>query len=93
MYGANYRNRIAELDQIIIQHSKPHRMQLPKHQAAFFRLLANVLYYILSGSSRVEVLAAQLWNRYYRTNATDAIPEKPEELDLQFEVCKMYVHD
>jgi hypothetical protein len=86
-YGANYKNRVAEPEQIIIQHSKPHRMRLPKHQAAFFRLLSNVLYYILSGNSRVGVLAAQLWNPYYRPNPTDTIPEEPEELDLQTEVC------
>jgi hypothetical protein len=90
MYGANYRNRVAEPDRIIIQHSRPHRMRLPKHQAAFFRLLANVLYYVLSGSSRVGVLAAQPWNPYYRTNATDAIPEEPEELDLQIPVCQCF---
>jgi len=90
MYGANYRNHIAEPDQIIIQHSKPYSMRLPKHQAAFFRLLANVLYYILSGSSRVGVLAAQPWNPYYCSNAMNAIPEEPEELNQQIETRPIY---
>jgi len=64
-------------------------MRLPQDQAAFFRLLSNVLYYIVSGSTRVGVLAAQPWNPHYHPNP-DTTPEEPEDLDLQIEVWKCY---
>ena len=95
-YGANYKNRITDPDQIVIQQSRPYRIRLPKHQAAFFKLLANVLYYILSGSSHVGVLAAKPWNEYYRYRfMTDAIPEEngsdTDKRNEPVEVCKMFV--
>ena len=94
-YGANYKNRVAEPDQIVIRQSRPHRMRLPKHQAAFFKLLANVLYYIVSGSSCVGVLAAKPWNKYYCYRfMTDAIPEENgSDADVPnepVEVCKCF---
>ena len=76
-YGADYKTRAAQPDQVIIQQSRPYRMRVPKHQAAFFKLLSDVLYYIVSGSSSVGVLAAKPWNKYYRhRNTPDVIPEE-----------------
>lgn len=65
-YGAGYKTRVAEPDQIVIQQSKPPRIRRPKDRAAFFKLYSNVLYYIFSGSRRVGVLASKSWNGYYR---------------------------
>ena len=49
-YGANYRQHVHDLQQIIIKQSV---MRYPKEQASFFRLFANVLYYLVSGNSSV----------------------------------------
>jgi hypothetical protein len=70
-------------------------MWVPEHQAAFFRLLSDVLYYIVSGSSRVGIFAAKPWTPHCRPNTTDVIPEESsgsdtEESDLQIEVYKCF---
>ena len=58
--------KVDEPEQVVIEKSKPFRMRFPEHQAAFFRLLSNVLYYLVSGFSNVGYLAADEWNPYYK---------------------------
>lgn len=41
-------------------------MRRPHDQAASFRLLANVLCYLVSGESGVGYLAKDEWNPWYR---------------------------
>ena len=50
-------------------------MPEPKHQAEFFKLLSKVLYYIVSGNSRVGVLTRQPWSEQIGTKKADAQPE------------------
>ena len=57
MYGANYRQQVPDPQHIIIKQSAPFRMRYPKQQASFFRLFANVLYYLVSGNSSVGYMA------------------------------------
>ena len=64
-YGTEYLNRVQDPAQITIQQSRPYRMWNPRHQADFFRLLANVLFYIVKGEGNVGFLAAQPWNPCY----------------------------
>jgi hypothetical protein len=57
---------VAAAEQVIIHKSRPFRMRFPDQQAEFFKLLSYILYYIVSGCSKVEFLAAQDWNIYYK---------------------------
>jgi hypothetical protein len=41
-------------------------MRNPKHQANFFKLLAKVLYYMVSGNSDIGYLAKDEWNPYFK---------------------------
>jgi len=66
LYGSEYRQRVRTPEQIIIHQSRPFRMRFPKQQANFFRLFANVLYYLVSGNSHVFYLAKDESNPYYR---------------------------
>jgi len=97
-YGAEYKKHVPIPDEIIIQQSRPFRMRVPKHQADFFRLLSKVLYYIVSGNSRVGVLAAQPWNKYFVLEKGGEMPEEigtnADEADegrRQPEACKVIV--
>jgi len=66
MYGSEYRQRVRNPEHIIIHQSRPFRMRFPKQQANFFRLFADVLYYLVSGNSHVFYLAKDENNPYYR---------------------------
>lgn len=65
LHGAEYKNRVIPPTQIIIQQSRPFRMRKPSDNAAFFELVAKLLYYLVSGQSRTGYLAAERWNKYY----------------------------
>jgi hypothetical protein len=52
---------------VSIQQSRPFRMRFPQHQAAFFRLFAKLLFYLVSGYSSVGYLAADEHNPYYQS--------------------------
>ena len=65
-YGANYRQQVHDPQPITIKQSVPFRMRYPKEQASFFRLFANVLYYLVTGNSSVGYLAKDESNPYYR---------------------------
>lgn len=41
-------------------------MRFPQEQAKFFRLFADVLYYLVSGNSYVFYLAKDESNRFYK---------------------------
>jgi len=41
-------------------------MRMPEEQASFFELLTKVLYYVISGYSKVGYLGADNWNKYYQ---------------------------
>lgn len=66
MYGEEYLKRTKNPHKVFIQKSIPFRMRFPQHQAEFFKLLSNVLYYLVSGYSNVGYLAAAEWNPYYK---------------------------
>ena len=78
-------------EEIIIQQSQPFRMRKPGDQADFFRLLSKVLYYIVSGNSRVGFLAAQQWNPYFVAVKGGKKPEDPDRGRHRPEVCKTVV--
>jgi len=66
LYGSEYRRRVPHPEQIIIHQSRPFRMRYPKQQAKFFRLFADVLYYLVSGNSHVFYMSKHESNPYYR---------------------------
>lgn len=61
-----YKKMVPHPEQVVIQKSRPYHMRYPTEQALFFELLTSVLYYIISGHSKVGFLAADDWNKYYR---------------------------
>jgi len=66
--GADYKQKIPPKSQhtITIEHSRPFRMRKPAHQAEFFKLLAKVLCYIVSGDNDVGYVSKSEWNPYWR---------------------------
>ena len=66
LHGANYRHRVPDPQTIVIHQSVPFRMRYPGDQAAFFRLLASVLVYIVGGNSSVFFMAKDECNPFYR---------------------------
>jgi len=60
LHGAEYKNRVNPPAQIIIQQSRPFRMRKPSDNAAFFELVAKILYYLVSGQSRRDILLQNL---------------------------------
>jgi len=66
LYGSEYRQRVRNPEQITIHQSCPFRMRFPKQQANFFRLFANVLFYLVSGNSHVFYLTKDETNPYYQ---------------------------
>jgi hypothetical protein len=43
-------------------------MRYPGHQAAFFRLLAKILCYLVIGNNNVGYLSKGEWNPYYQVH-------------------------
>lgn len=41
-------------------------MDIPAHQAAFYRLLVRLLMYLFSGASKVGYINMDLWNPLFR---------------------------
>ena len=66
IHGANYRQNVPNPQKITIKQSRPFRMRYPTEQAAFFRLLANILCYLVGGYSAVFYMAKDEWNPHYR---------------------------
>jgi hypothetical protein len=53
-------------------------MRHPKHQADFFKLLAKVLYYMVSGNSDIGYLSKDEWNPYFKVQTgLQVIPLSP----------------
>lgn len=73
-YGSEYLFHIPNPERIIIKQSRPFRMRLPQHQAAFFRLITKVLCYLVSGNSCVGYLAKDEHNPYYRSQVGLDVP-------------------
>ena len=73
-YGSEYLIRVTNPERIIIRQSRPFRMRLPHHQASFFRLLAQLLCYLVSGNSRVGYLAKDEHNPYYQSHVGLDVP-------------------
>lgn len=65
-YGAEYTSQIPNAEKIQLLQSRPFRMRYPTHQSDFFRLLAHVLCYLVSGNSSVGFLAKDDWNPYFK---------------------------
>ena len=63
---------------IVIQQSRPFRMRKPQHHADFFRLLAKILYYMVSGNSHLRYLVAEKCNKYFLAVARGKKPKKNE---------------
>jgi hypothetical protein len=57
-------------------------MRQPKHQAEFFKLLAKILYYMVSGNSDIGYLAKDEWNPYFKvqTGLQVCTPSSPLSL-------------
>ena len=51
---------------VTLQRSRPFRMDIPAHQAAFYRLLVRLLMYLFSGASKVGYINMDLWNPLFR---------------------------
>jgi hypothetical protein len=49
-------------------------MRKPKQQAEFFRLLAHVLCYLLSGNNDAGYISKNEWNPYWRANTGLNVP-------------------
>jgi len=49
-----------------MEHSRPFRMRKPAHQAQFFKLLAEVLAYIVTGDNDVGFVSKNEWNPYWK---------------------------
>lgn len=66
-YGHEYKAKADTLHEIHLQQSRPFRMRDPHDQAGFFKLIAKLFYYLVSGKSHVGYLAAEPWNRYFKS--------------------------
>jgi hypothetical protein len=88
MYGEEYKTRVEHPHQVIIQQSEPFRMRFPEEQAKMFRLLSGVLYYVVSGYSKVGYLAADEWNPYYQAKYGIRVRQAPVCADSQ--TTRMY---
>jgi len=52
-------------------------MRKPSHQAAFFRLLAQILCYLVSGNNNVKYISKDEWNPYWRAKTgLEVIPRR-----------------
>ena len=49
-------------------------MRKPAHQAQFFRLLAEVLGYIVSGDNDVGFVSKSEWNTYWKSETAMNVP-------------------
>ena len=87
-YGANYRQTVPDPHTVVIQQSAPFRMRYPRDQAACFRLLANVLCYLVSGNRSVFYMAKDEYNPFYRrmTGLNVRSPNPPPRNALPFHV-------
>lgn len=65
-YGPRYLQEVRDPQRIIIQQSRPFRMRFPEQQGEFFRLFAKLMYYLVSGHSRVFHLAKDESNPLYQ---------------------------
>jgi len=67
-HGSDYLTRVPQAQQhrIVIHQSSPFRMREPQQQAAFFRLYAKLLCYIVSGNSLVPYMDKSERNPYYK---------------------------
>ena len=65
-YGADYKTKARNPVEITIQQSRAYRMRYPAQQAEFFRLIANLLFYMASGLSKIGFLEKDEWNPYYQ---------------------------
>jgi len=51
---------------VTLNRSRPFRMRKPEHQAAFYRTLTTILYYLVSGDSKVGYITMEDWNPYFQ---------------------------
>lgn len=73
-HGSNYLQHLQTVSNVVdtedakvqLEQSGGFRMRIPAHQAAFFRLLAKILYYLVSGNSDVGYLSMDDWNPFFK---------------------------
>ena len=63
-------------------------MRKPAHQAAFFKLLAQVLCYLVTGNNDCGYLSKAEWNPYYRVVTGFNVPTYPP-LYLAFSLANL----